>query len=77
MCIVVYLDAGQVPVISEEHLRALQILTYSDNEELQRSAALCFVEISERSTNVALNSSSFSYNYFVKRSLKVLGVFHC
>ncbi|XP_041361582.1 vacuolar protein 8-like [Gigantopelta aegis] len=41
-------DAGQVPVISDEHLHALQILTYSDNEELQRSAALCFVEISER-----------------------------
>ncbi|XP_046569813.1 vacuolar protein 8-like [Haliotis rubra] len=36
------------PVVSPQHLRALSILTYSDNDDLQRSAALCFAEFSEK-----------------------------
>ncbi|XP_046332263.2 vacuolar protein 8-like isoform X2 [Haliotis rufescens] len=35
-------------VVSPQHLRALCILTYSDNNDLQRSAALCFAEFSEK-----------------------------
>ncbi|XP_071116506.1 uncharacterized protein [Haliotis cracherodii] len=38
-------------VVSPQHLRALCILTYSDNNDLQRSAALCFAEFSEKITN--------------------------
>lgn len=34
--------------INEERLRALCILSYSDNTDLQRSAALCFAELGER-----------------------------
>lgn len=41
-------DEKAEPVLSSEHIRALSILTYSDNAELQRSAALCMLEISER-----------------------------
>lgn len=41
-------DEKAEPVLSSEHIRALSILTYSDNAELQRSAALCTLEISER-----------------------------
>ncbi|XP_022101489.1 vacuolar protein 8-like [Acanthaster planci] len=36
------------PTLSEERLRAINILTYSRNDDLQRSAALCLAEISER-----------------------------
>ncbi|XP_033640606.1 vacuolar protein 8-like [Asterias rubens] len=36
------------PTLSEERLRAINILTYSHNDDLQRSAALCLAEISER-----------------------------
>ncbi|XP_030830696.1 vacuolar protein 8 [Strongylocentrotus purpuratus] len=36
------------PTISEERLEALCTLTYSENADLQRSAALCLAEISER-----------------------------
>ncbi|WAR15900.1 VAC8-like protein [Mya arenaria] len=36
------------PVLDENHVRALGILTYSDNLELQKSAALCYREISEK-----------------------------
>ncbi|XP_076084970.1 uncharacterized protein LOC143055699 isoform X1 [Mytilus galloprovincialis] len=42
------LEASGDPVLTEEHIRAMCILTYSDNEELQKSAALCFTEVSER-----------------------------
>ncbi|XP_074656297.1 uncharacterized protein LOC141909649 [Tubulanus polymorphus] len=45
-----YLDSdrsGQ-PSINDERLHALCILTYSDNVELQRSASLCFAEISAK-----------------------------
>ncbi|KAJ8322256.1 hypothetical protein KUTeg_000727 [Tegillarca granosa] len=41
-------EANGNPVLTDEHIRALCILTYSDNTELQRSAALCFTEISDR-----------------------------
>ncbi|OWF43479.1 vacuolar protein 8-like [Mizuhopecten yessoensis] len=41
-------EANGEPVLNEEHVRALSILAYSDNVELQKSAALCFTEISER-----------------------------
>jgi len=37
------------PVLDENHIRALGILTYSDNQDLQKSAALCYSEISEKS----------------------------
>lgn len=45
-----YLESEGIdnPTINDERLRALCILTYSDNEELQRSAALCYAEISDR-----------------------------
>ncbi|KAJ8020767.1 Vacuolar protein 8 [Holothuria leucospilota] len=36
------------PVLTPQRLRALCILTYSENADLQRSAALCLAEISER-----------------------------
>ena len=42
-------EANGDPVLCEEHVRAMCILSYSDNAELQRSAALCFTEVSERS----------------------------
>jgi vacuolar protein 8 len=35
--------------ITSDRLSALRTLAYSDNVDLQRSAALCFSEISERS----------------------------
>lgn len=41
-------EASGDPVLIKEHVRALSILTYSDNVELQKSAALCFTEVSER-----------------------------
>ncbi|XP_070533914.1 uncharacterized protein [Ptychodera flava] len=41
-------DNGEKTTINDDRLRALLILTYSDNVELQRSAALCYAEISER-----------------------------
>ncbi|XP_077989675.1 uncharacterized protein LOC144444144 [Glandiceps talaboti] len=41
-------DNGEKTTINEDRLRALLILTYSENTELQRSAALCYAEISER-----------------------------
>ena len=37
------------PVLDENHVRALGILTFSDNTELQKSAALCYSEISDKS----------------------------
>ena len=37
------------PVLTEEHIRALKILTFSDNRDLQTSAALCYSEVSEKS----------------------------
>ena len=40
------------PSINDERLQALCILTYSDNVELQRSAALCFAEISQLSESL-------------------------
>ena len=42
--------------LNDERLRALCILTYSDNTELQRSAALCFAELSESSMSFKLDS---------------------
>ncbi|XP_053383044.1 uncharacterized protein LOC123539888 [Mercenaria mercenaria] len=36
------------PVLDENHIRALGILTFSDNTELQKSAALCYSEISDK-----------------------------
>ncbi|XP_069106513.1 uncharacterized protein [Argopecten irradians] len=44
-----YLEHEGEPVLTEEHVQALSILAFSDNVELQKSAALCFTEISERS----------------------------
>ena len=43
--------SGEVksPVLTDEHIRALKILTFSDNRDLQRSAALCYSEVSEKS----------------------------
>ncbi|XP_060084838.1 uncharacterized protein LOC132564182 [Ylistrum balloti] len=41
-------EANGDPVLNNEHVRALSILALSDNVELQKSAALCFMEISER-----------------------------
>ena len=34
--------------LSDDNLQSLSTLAYSDNVDLQRSAALCFSEISER-----------------------------
>ncbi|CAH1774891.1 unnamed protein product [Owenia fusiformis] len=50
--LLLYLDSEENinPSINEERFRALCILTYSDNTELQRSAALCFAEFGERLT---------------------------
>ena len=45
----VFTEQSKNPTINEQRLRALCILTYSDNEELQRSAALCYAEVSEKS----------------------------
>lgn len=59
-------DEKAEPVLSSEHIRALSILTYSDNAELQRSAALCMLEISERCKCVYISSHMFvtlSYRY--------------
>ncbi|XP_033727812.1 vacuolar protein 8-like [Pecten maximus] len=42
-------EANGDPVLNDEHVRALSILASSDNVELQKSAALCYTEISERS----------------------------
>ncbi|KAH3844882.1 hypothetical protein DPMN_087148 [Dreissena polymorpha] len=39
-------EETKTPVLDEHHTRALGILTYSDNMELQKSAALCYSEIS-------------------------------
>lgn len=52
-------DEKAEPVLSSEHIRALSILTYSDNAELQRSAALCTLEISERCKCVYISSHMF------------------
>ncbi|KAK3087016.1 hypothetical protein FSP39_000370, partial [Pinctada imbricata] len=41
-------ESSGEPVLTKEHVRAMCILSYSDNAELQRSAALCFTEVSER-----------------------------
>ncbi|KAK6167613.1 hypothetical protein SNE40_021596 [Patella caerulea] len=41
-------ESSQETILNEEHIRALSILTFSDNEELQRSAALCYTEIANR-----------------------------
>ncbi|WBW70843.1 vacuolar protein-membrane adaptor Vac8 [Schizosaccharomyces osmophilus] len=41
-------DRNEVNFYSEEPLRALTILAYSDNIDLQRSAALAFAEITEK-----------------------------
>ncbi|XP_048780187.2 uncharacterized protein LOC125683261 isoform X2 [Ostrea edulis] len=48
--LILYLNKGEKtePVLSREHIRALSILSYSDNYDLQRSASLCMLEISER-----------------------------
>ena len=35
-----FLEANSDPVLTEEHIRAMCILTYSDNEELQRDRHL-------------------------------------
>jgi len=45
-----YLDSAdsKEPTINDARLKALCVLTYSDNDTLQRSAALCFAEISDR-----------------------------
>lgn len=40
-------DGGTV--ITGDRLRALKTLAYSENVDLQRSAALCYSEISEKS----------------------------
>lgn len=65
-------DEKAEPVLSSEHIRALSILTYSDNAELQRSAALCMLEISERCKYVL----SHVY-YFGKTSLHIYGKYSC
>ena len=44
-----FVDKSKVPTINDDRLKSLCILTYSDNVELQRSAALCFAEFSDRS----------------------------
>ena len=43
-----FTEYEEKPTISEERLEALCTLTYSENSDLQRSAALCLAEISER-----------------------------
>lgn len=45
-----YADGGgrQIGMISDNHLLNLCTLAYSDNVDLQRSAALCFSEFSEK-----------------------------
>lgn len=63
-------DEKAEPVLSSEHIRALSILTYSDNAELQRSAALCMLEISERCKYVL----SHVY-YFGKTLLHIWKIF--
>lgn len=63
-------DEKAEPVLSSEHIRALSILTYSDNAELQRSAALCMLEISERCKYVL----SLVY-YFGKTLLHIWKIF--
>lgn len=42
--------------LSDDNLQSLSTLAYSDNVDLQRSAALCFSEISERLTDPVLES---------------------
>lgn len=42
------LDTSSARALNAERLQSLCTLAYSDNAELQRSAALCFSEISER-----------------------------
>lgn len=56
-------DEKAEPVLSSEHIRALSILTYSDNAELQRSAALCMLEISERCKSVLSYVYYFGKNF--------------
>ena len=41
-------SGGRQGVISNNHLLNLCTLAYSDNVDLQRSAALCFSEFSEK-----------------------------
>ncbi|XP_033096208.1 vacuolar protein 8-like [Anneissia japonica] len=41
-------DSGEKPTINERRFRALCVLTYSENVDLQRSAALWLAEISEK-----------------------------
>ncbi|XP_013398907.1 vacuolar protein 8 [Lingula anatina] len=50
-------DLGDSPTINEERLRALRVLTFSDNDELQQSAALCYAEISERMTEAVTSET--------------------
>lgn len=63
-------DEKAEPVLSSEHIRALSILTYSDNAELQRSAALCMLEISERCKYVLSH-----FYYFGKTLLHIWKIF--
>lgn len=59
-------DEKAEPVLSSEHIRALSILTYSDNAELQRSAALCMLEISERCKYVFKLSHVYYFASYMK-----------
>ena len=46
-------ESGGYPSLSDDKLQSLCTLAYSENVDLQRSAALCFSEISERSELLA------------------------
>ena len=50
-CLCVAVDSKETGMTADR-LRALCILTYSDNIGLQRSAALCFAELSTRSKDM-------------------------
>ena len=45
-----YVDRNNTNFFEGEPLRALSTLAYSDNVDLQRSAALAFAEITEKGT---------------------------
>lgn len=55
---------GKDATINGERLRALCILTYSDNLELQRSAALCYAEISAKSEYSHSACSLYQWNIY-------------
>jgi len=46
-------ESGGYQGLSDDKLQSLCTLAYSDNIDLQRSAALCFSEISEKSELLA------------------------